>query len=87
MDLEYCMTLKYQPCDNDWLDGCNRYEELFDNGGNSIYRICELTDCPEDATLYRDLTSAYNIVDIIKFGMKLYKQGYRDIKLHEVKVN
>lgn len=86
MDTDYCMTLKYRSYGDDWMEDEHSYEELFDNSGNSIYRVNELSECPEDAVIWRDLTSAYEIVDIIKFGMWLYKMGYRDIKLHEVKV-
>lgn len=85
--MKYPMTLEYQPYEDDWLEDCNRYESLTDRDGKLVYSVCDLTDCPEDATLFRDLTSAYKIVELIKFGMHLKYLGYDDIDLTEKKVD
>lgn len=48
------------------------------------YFVKNLTHCPEDAIIYRDLVSADDYIDILKLGMSLGLQGYDDIDI-EVK--
>lgn len=83
----YPMTIEYQTYGDDWLEGCNRYESLSDKDGKTIYSVCDLTDCPEDAVIFRDLTSAYDIVELIKFGIHLKYLGYDDIEITEKEVD
>ena len=45
------------------------------------YRVYNMWDCPEDATIQRDLVSAEEIVDWIRFGMELAQKGYDDIEV------
>lgn len=85
--MKYPMTVEYQPYNDDWLKGCNRYESLSDKNGKTIYSVCDLTECPEDATLFRSLTSAYDIIELIKFGMYLKYLGYDDIAITEKEVD
>lgn len=85
--MKYPMTLEYQPYKDDWLEGCNRYESLSDKDGKTIYSVCDLTECPEDATLFRSLTSAYDIIELIKFGMRLKYLEYDDIEIIEKEVD
>lgn len=85
--MKYPMTVEYQPYNDDWLEGCNRYESLSDKDGKTIYSVCDLTECPEDATLFRSLTSAYDIIELIKFGMYLKYLGYDDIAITEKEVD
>lgn len=85
--MKYPMTVEYQPYNDDWLAGCNRYESLSDKNGKTIYSVCDLTECPEDATLFRSLTSAYDIIELIKFGMYLKYLGYDDIAITEKEVD
>lgn len=85
--MKYPMTVEYQPYNDDWLAGCNRYESLSDKDGKTIYSVCDLTECPEDATLFRSLTSAYDIIELIKFGMYLKYLGYDDIAITEKEVD
>ena len=35
------------------------------------YSVYDLTDCPEDAVIYRDLVSANEYLNILKLGMRL----------------
>lgn len=64
------------------------YEDEYDDhvqftGGNTEDDISfyakDLTDCPEDATLDRDLFSVYDYVEAIKLGIELGKKGYDNI--------
>ena len=45
------------------------------------YSVYNLTDCPEDAVIYRDLVSASQYLDILKLGMRLAFDGYTDIEV------
>lgn len=45
------------------------------------YRVHNLWDCPEDATIQRDLVPAEEIIDWIRFGMELAQKGYDDIEV------
>lgn len=45
------------------------------------YFVYNLWDCPEDARIQRELVSAEEIIDWIKFGMKLAQEGYDDIEV------
>lgn len=59
-------------------------QEVYDEHGKMLYNVHNLTDCPEDAVIYRDLFSAYDWIDAIKFGMKLAEQGYDSIVVNDV---
>ena len=41
----------------------------------------DLTECPEDATLYRDLFSGYDYIKALETGMKLAQMGYTSIEV------
>lgn len=45
------------------------------------YSVYNLTDCPEDAVIYRDLVSANEYLNILKLGMRLAFDGYTDIEI------
>lgn len=42
----------------------------------SGYFVQDLWDCPEDATVYRDLVSAHQWLGFINEGIQLAKMGY-----------
>lgn len=46
--------------------------------GFTAYDLCE---CPEDATIYRDLFNGYDYLDAIWLGMELAKEGYTSIEV------
>lgn len=52
--------------------------------GNIRYLVYDLTECPEDATLYRDLFSGLQYIDALKLGMKIAKAGYDTITFETV---
>jgi hypothetical protein len=45
------------------------------------YDVWNLWDCPEDATIQRELVSAEEIIDWVKFGMMLNQKGYDHIEV------
>lgn len=52
--------------------------------GDICYSVYDLTECPEDATLYRDLFSGWEYIDALRLGMKIAKAGYDSITFEEV---
>lgn len=59
-----------------------RYQELYDlDTEKCIFSVSDLYECPEDATVDRDLTSADEIVDFIKLGMKYMQEGYTKLNV------
>lgn len=68
-----------------WDDYMYRYElEVKDQNGNNLYKARasdSLSECPEDATLGRNLNFAYRIVDIL---LIIYQAGVNGISIeHE----
>lgn len=73
-------TLRFVEMLDHWgdVDG----EKLYDvDNGELLYEVYNLTDCPEDAVVYRALVSADEYTNILRKGMELAKQGYDDIEL------
>lgn len=61
------------------------WQELRDSlNGDQLYYVYDLTDCPEDAVIGRDLFSAYDWIDAVRFGMKLAELGYDKIVINNV---
>lgn len=52
--------------------------------GDVRYFVQDLTECPEDATLYRDLFSGWEYIDALRLGMKIAKAGYDSITFETV---
>lgn len=54
--------------------------QVCDNHGSTrtIYSVHSLTGCPEDAIIGRSLVSAEEVIDYIKYGMRLAAQGYTE---------
>ena len=46
----------------------------------SAYDLCE---CPEDATIDRDLFNGYDYLDAIRLGMELAREGYTSIEVSD----
>ena len=55
-------------------------QEVFINGERR-FKVYDLSECPEDAIIGRDLFDAYDYIDAIKFGMQLANEGYTDIEV------
>lgn len=46
----------------------------------TAYNLCE---CPEDATVNRDLFNGYDYLDAIRRGMELAREGYTSIEVSD----
>lgn len=74
--------------DSEWGGDYHRYEELVDKDTDkTVYSVCNLTDCPEDAIILRSLVSAEEILKYIRIGMDLCANGYGDVELEYVKLD
>lgn len=80
MPKRYHFTI-LQEEDPEWGEGYSRYEELKDEDGKVLYSVCNLTDCPEDAIITRNLVPARDIVGYIEFGMELARKGYAGVSV------
>ena len=64
--------------EQDFEDGYLIGERVYDND-NQIFSVYDLTECPEDATIYRDLFSANQYLYAIRYGIELAKKGYDEV--------
>ena len=56
-----------------------------DNKDQNIhFYVYDLYDCPEDATIGRDLFSGEDFINAIELGFKIAKSGYDKIVVNEV---
>lgn len=78
MDKPFEVTITWES-DSELGDDYPRIQHLEDSAGNLLYDVRNLTDCPEDAIILRDLVSAEEIVEFIELGMKLATEGYTSI--------
>ncbi len=60
-------------------------QELWSEDENIHYLVSNLSECPEDAIIGKDLVSAYEIADFIELGMELTKKGYDKIYIETIK--
>ena len=51
-------------------------KETKDDEFNISFFAYDLTDCPEDATLTRDLFTGNEYIEALRLGMKLAQAGY-----------
>ena len=65
---------------DDYL-GVIHSQNMYSKDRKMGYYVQSLTDCPEDAIIGRDLVSAEEIINYIKFGMKLAQEGYTKIQV------
>lgn len=74
----------YDSDNNPNYDSDIRMQRIWSEGDNiaSISEwVYDLVDCPEDATISRDLIGCSDIIGFIKFGFSLAKYGYTSIKV------
>lgn len=56
--------------------------------GKGLYWVRDLAgDCPEDATLSRDIPDAYEWLEGVRYGMELAKQGFDAVEFDVTEVN
>lgn len=48
------------------------------------FAVWDLTQCPEDATICRDLFNIFNYEDALNTGIKIAKMGYDRVVLKKV---
>ena len=85
--MEYPMTLIIRPDYNDpYYTGSHDLQWNYDNFKGKFY-VYNLSDCPEDAIIGRDLFDAYDFIHAVEFGINLARKGYTKIKLTEIKEN
>lgn len=60
------------------------YEEIYDDSGKKLFGAYNLTDCPEDAVIWRSLFNAKQYIDAVALGMKLREDGYTKINVTTV---
>ena len=83
--MDKILTLDFITNEDNW--GIATSEEVHgtsDKGTKIDYYVHDLSDCPEDAILGRDLFSGYEFIETLQLGMKLAHEGYTDIVLNEV---
>ena len=57
------------------------HQELWDiDDRKRLYRVSDLSECPEDAIIGRALPSGDEILDLVKLGMNYSKMGYDEIE-------
>ena len=55
-------------------------QDLFD-GDKKLFSVYNLSECPEDAIIGRDLFTADDYVKAVEYGMKLAKEGYTGVSV------
>lgn len=81
MDKTYKLKVTWEE-DRDYCD-VPRLEVMTDEDGKTIYSVCNLNECPEDAIIARNLVSSYEIVKFIEMGMKLAADGYTSVSVED----
>ena len=80
--MKYPMTItEYHDDYNDRICA-QKIEWNYDNF-KGRFRVCDLCECPEDAIIGRDLFTAYDFIEAIKFGIDLAHKGYTGLELTE----
>lgn len=69
---------------NDEYDNLLYCQELYDTDtGEEIFKVYNLTHCPEDAIIERSLFNAYDYVKALNKGIALAKAGYDEVVFSE----
>ena len=55
-----------------------------ENGIEVEFRAYDLCECPEDATLNRDLFNGYEYISALELGMKLAQLEYDSIEVEHI---
>lgn len=84
--MEKLLTVDFVTDEDQW--GCVTSEEIHgmsDNGTEINFYVHDLSECPEDAILGRDLFSGAEYLEAIELGMKLAQEGYTGIECNCIK--
>ena len=74
------MIKKFEIHEKEGYDYYFDYQRVLDEDGKTVFSVCNLADCPEDAIIGRCLFDAGDWIDAVKYGMELAAQGYSDIE-------
>lgn len=77
--MKYKFIIK-EGCGNDFLFDSLCYQEITNEEGKRLFSVSNLSECPEDAIIGRDLFDASDYIRAVRFGMELAKAGYDDIE-------
>lgn len=67
---------------------CHEIENVTEIPNVGIYfKAYDMCECPEDATLNRDLFDGYGYLAAIELGMKLAHMGYDNIEVEHISNN
>lgn len=61
-------------------------QTICDSYDHFLFCVSNLNECPEDAIIGRDLFTADDYIEAVKFGMKLRADGYDDIEVINVDI-
>ena len=80
--------VKFYHDDNDGFDTYHRIEDVTnDPDVNLSFRVRNLCECPEDATLFRALFNGWDYIGAIELGMQLSNLGYDSIEVENITEN
>ena len=77
------LNLAIEEYDDDWEVSTQEID--FDELG-IYFKVYDMSECPEDAIIGRDLFTAEEYIEALKKGIELAQMGYTDIKYTTVKV-
>ena len=69
------LKIRYEQ--NEYEGTC--YQEVNDEFG-CRFSVCNLSECPEDAIIGRELFDASDYLRAIRYGIELAKQGYDSVE-------
>lgn len=58
-------------------------QRIEDEEENWLFEVNDLTECPEDAMIMRDLFDANEYIDAVKLGIELGRRGYTGIEVEK----
>lgn len=64
--------------DGDWVSR-QEHHVIDQDTDTEIFDVYDLSECPEDAIIGRDLFDGDDYIRTLQLGMELAKQGYTDI--------
>ena len=63
------------------------WEDVIDaDTDRTLFSVYNLSECPEDAIIGRDLFDGSDWVEAVRYGMELAKQGYDGIEVENVTI-
>lgn len=83
MENEKVLVLKLIDRYEDWNDFHSQEVENKEEDIN--FYVSDLSECPEDACIGRDLFDADDYIAVLEKGMELAKKGYTKIDVEEIK--